>query len=425
VKIVVIGSGGREHALIWKLSENKAVSELIAVPGNGGTASIARNLVPASNATMELVDEIKRQKPDLVVVGPEQPLADGITNLLEKANILSFGPSARAARIESSKVFSKELMRKHAIPTAEFEVFDDFEMLEDYVREHPRPNGRVVKADGLAAGKGAFVCENDHEAVAVSRKLLKEGALGEAGRRVVVEEKLIGTEASAHYWCDGKRFAPLPVARDYKCALDGDRGPNTGGMGTLCPARHVTAEILEVVSRTIVSPTLLAMADEGCPYRGVLYVGLMLTESGPQVIEYNCRFGDPETQVMLPVLEGDIVETMLACAQGKLIPQSAASASEGASVCVVLAAEGYPGSYLKGIELKSIRNTSEFLTFHAGTTIKEDHLLISSGGRVLNAVGRGSTIEAARSNAYLLANQLLVPGLRFRSDIAANTLFQL
>jgi phosphoribosylamine---glycine ligase len=422
MKIVVIGSGGREHALLWKLSKNKAVSELIALPGNGGTASIARNLIPASNTTEGLVDEIRNLNPDLVVVGPEQPLANGITDLLEKANVLSFGPSARAARIESSKVFSKELMRKYGIPTADFEIFEDFEMLAGYIHEHPRLNGRVVKADGLAAGKGAFVCANDDEAISISRKLLKEGVLGEAGKRVVLEEKLIGTEASAHFWCDGERFAPLPVARDYKRALDGDAGPNTGGMGTLCPAGHVSPKILDEVSRTIVSPTLRAMTDEGCPYRGVLYVGLMLTDNGPQVIEYNCRFGDPETQVMLPVLEGDIVETMIACAQGKLIPQTATSSSSTA-VCVVLAAEGYPGSYRKGIELKEIANTDKRFTFHAGTQIINGRL-ISSGGRVLNAVGRGETMEAARANAYLLANQLLVPGLRFRSDIAADTQFQ-
>jgi phosphoribosylamine---glycine ligase len=418
MKIVVIGSGGREHALLWKLSENKAVSELIALPGNGGTASIARNVTSVSNTTEGLVDEIKHLNPDLVVVGPEQPLADGITDLLQKANVLSFGPSARAARIESSKVFSKELMRRYEIPTAEFEVFDDFEMLAGYIREHPRSNGRVVKADGLAAGKGAFVCANDDAAVSISRKLLKEGVLGEAGMRVVLEEKLIGTEASAHFWCDGERFAPLPVARDYKRALDGDAGPNTGGMGTLCPAGYISPKILDEISRTIVSPTLLAMANEGCPYRGVLYVGLMLTDNGPQVIEYNCRFGDPETQVMLPVLGGDIVETMMACAQGKLISQTAASAPSSAAVCVVLAAEGYPNSYPKGIELKEVANTNKYFTFHAGTRIKNSRL-ISSGGRVLNAVGRGDTIDDARTNAYLLANQLLVPGLRFRSDIAA------
>lgn len=418
MRIAVIGSGGREHALLWKLSKQSEVKELIALPGNGGTQAIATNVQSGGKHVEDLANTIKNHRPDLVVVGPEQPLADGISDILNSEGIPCFGPAALAARIESSKVFAKKLMRKYAIPTADFRVFNDYHELETFVRQNPRKQGRVVKADGLAAGKGAFVCENDDEVLAVSKQLLVDGILGQAGAELIVEEKLFGTEASAHFWCDGEHFAPLPVARDYKRALDVDAGPNTGGMGTLCPAGHVAPEMLKKISETIIAPTLQAMSNEGCPYQGVLYAGLMLTEQGPQVIEFNCRFGDPETQVMLPVMKDNLVETMLACVHGKLLTSTVFPESNGAAVCVVLAAEGYPGTYDKNIPLKSIENTDHSLLFHAGTALK-DGKLVSSGGRILNAVGLGNDIEAARLNAYKTANSLLVSGLRYRSDIAA------
>ncbi|MBU1919689.1 phosphoribosylamine--glycine ligase [bacterium] len=418
VKIAVIGSGGREHALLWKLSKQNEVKELIAIPGNGGTLSIASSLTPNGNSVEALADSIRSCKPDLVIVGPEQPLAEGIADTLMKSGIPCFGPSALAARIESSKVFSKELMRKYSIPTAEFEIFDDFDKLASFIRQNPCAYGRVAKADGLAAGKGAFVCSNDQEAIAVAKQLLVDDSLGAAGHRIVLEEKLFGTEASAHFWCDGEHFAPLPVARDYKRALDDDLGPNTGGMGTLCPAGHVSADMLSEIGETIIAPTLSAMQAEGCPYRGVLYAGLMLTDDGPRVIEFNCRFGDPETQVMLPLMQDNLIETMLSCIDGTLKTSTGSPAASGAAVCVVLTAEGYPGSYRKDIPLRTIENTGHTLLFHAGTTMK-DGKLVSSGGRIFNAVGLGSDIETARLNAYQSAHSLLVSGLRFRSDIAA------
>lgn len=417
MRIVVIGSGGREHALLWKLSRSHYAPKLFALPGNVGMAGLCE-LMPCENNVSAMLEKVLELRPDLVVVGPEQPLAEGISEQIERQGIRCFGPSSGAARLESSKVFAKNLMRANAIPTAEFEVFDDFYELSDYVRSNPRLKGRVIKADGLAAGKGAFVCENDEQVLEIAHQILVDHQFGAAGAKVIVEEKLNGREASLHFLCDGERFVALPSAQDYKRAFDGDQGLNTGGMGTFCPAKDASDETIHKIEQTIVIPTLGAMAVNGSPYRGLLYVGVMFTESGPQVIEYNCRFGDPETQVMLPCLGYDPIDAFVACVDGKLKPSEFDTQAHGSAVCVVLAADGYPDSYNKGVPLADVECGGQQILFSAGTTSKEGKW-VSNGGRVLNAVGLGSTVSEARAQAYELAKRACVPGLRFRSDIAA------
>lgn len=418
LKIAVVGSGGREHAILWRLSRDPGNQKLFVLPGNGGTHHLAKTVQVDIGNIAALHEAIRALAPDLVVIGPEAPLAAGIADLLETENIPCFGPVAKAARIESSKAYAKSLMRAHGVPTAEFEIYHEYPLLEKYVRSRPEVEGWVVKADGLAAGKGAYVCSSIEETLRWAHALLVEGKLGAAGATVVLERRLIGQEVSALYLCDGNRFVALPPAQDYKRAEDGDLGPNTGGMGAYCPARHLTPKLQHEVERSIILPTLRALGAEGSPYRGVLYAGLMLTSDGPQVIEFNCRFGDPETQVILPMCNGDFSETLLECAEGRMTQQSTAALSVvGAAACVVLAAEGYPQKYKKSIPLDEIADTDQTITFHAGTT-RQDGALISIGGRVLNAVGLGADVAQARRRAYALAKQLRVPGLRYRSDIA-------
>jgi len=417
MRIVVIGSGGREHALLWKFSRSSYAPKLYALPGNAGMSAHGE-LVSVDGSIQAMLDKVLDLGPDLVVVGPEQPLADGLSEQIERRGIRCFGPSAGAAMLESSKVFAKELMRANAIPTAEFEIFSDFYALSEFVQEHPRESGRVIKADGLAAGKGAFVCDSDEQVLEIAHRLLVDHALGMAGARVIVEEKLAGREASLHFFCDGERYVALPVAQDYKRAFDADQGPNTGGMGTFCPARHVTEELIQEVERRVVAPTLGALAVSGTPYRGLLYVGIMLTEQGPQVIEYNCRFGDPETQVMMPCLAYDPIDAMIACVDGTLVPSNYEQKASGSAVCVVLCADGYPDTYQKGVPLLAPECSGQQLLFSAGTTTRGGKW-ISNGGRVLNAVGLGVTIGDARIQAYDLAKRACVPGLRFRGDIAS------
>jgi len=416
VRVAVIGGGGREHALVWKLRQSKKVAELFVLPGNPGMAGLASLCAVGMNVP-DLIAEVERIKVDFVVVGPEQPLAEGLADELARKGILCFGPVKAAAQLEASKVFSKRLMKSCGVPTAEFEVFDDFKEFEQFIKSNPRSNGRVVKADGLAAGKGAFVCATDADAIDVGRRLLLLKELGDAGTEIVVEEKQSGREASLHFLCDGERYLSLPPAQDYKRAFDGDRGPNTGGMGTFCPAKHVDNATIRDVENRVVSPILRALSQRGVAYRGVLYVGLMFTVEGPQVIEFNCRFGDPETQVMLPCLSYDLLEPMIECAKGRLTPHKYSESAVRQAVCVVLCADGYPDTYAKGILLKDFEATGQQLLFSAGTTMHEGHW-VSSGGRVLNAVGLGETMVEARENAYDLAQSALVKGLRMRNDIA-------
>jgi phosphoribosylamine--glycine ligase len=418
LKIAVVGSGGREHAMLWRLSRDPGNPKLYALPGNGGTTRLAETIPVDSGNVAALRQALRSLSPDLAVIGPEGPLAAGLSDLLAEDGILCFGPSANAARIEASKVFAKRLMSTHGIPTAEFEVFDEYDALAKYMKQQPWNEGWVVKADGLAAGKGAYVCSSTDETLHTARDLLVEGTLGKAGATVVLERKLAGREVSALYLCDGERFVALPPAQDYKRAEDNDAGPNTGGMGSYCPAPQLTPKLREDVERKIIAPTLDALAMEGSTYRGVLYAGLMLTSAGPQVIEFNCRFGDPETQVILPLLKRNFGATLAGCAEGHLAQDNAGTmAASNAAVCVVLAAEGYPERYKKGIPLIEVADTERTFTFHAGTA-RENGRLSSTGGRVLNAIGLGDDVESARESAYELAERLRVPGLRFRRDIA-------
>jgi phosphoribosylamine--glycine ligase len=418
MKILLIGSGGREHALAWKLKKDSA-KEIVAAPGNAGIAQIARCETVNADDVDALVELSKREKPELVVIGPEAPLAAGLADRLNDEKIPVFGPSANAARIESSKVFAKELMEREGIPTAAFQVFDDFSEMRAFLRADGKGLPWVVKADGLAAGKGSIVCPDSFKAQFWGSEMLVQKRFGDAGKRVILEEMLEGREASILFLCDGEDFLALPIAQDYKRAEEGDKGKNTGGMGAFAPASHVTPDMLSDVENRIVAPTLAALRDDGDPFQGVLYVGLMLTADGPKVIEFNCRFGDPETQVILPVWPGNLPEALLACAEGRL-KYIENPDPDSAAVCVVLAAKGYPEEYKKGIRLrfpkKRIDNT---LTFHAGTRMSEDGI-VSAGGRVLNALGLGENIAEARIKAYALAEELDVRGLRYREDIAAD-----
>jgi phosphoribosylamine--glycine ligase len=417
VKIAVIGSGGREHAILWRLARDSETHELFALPGNGGTDRIARTVATDASSVPLLMDELRRLKPDLVVVGPEIPLAAGLADSLQEAGMACFGPTARAARIESSKVFAKQLMQRYGIPTADFQVFSDYRQVEAFVQSEPEDPGWVVKADGLAAGKGAYVCNGTADTLATAHALLVEGILGDSGRTIVLERKLIGREVSALYWCDGENCLPLPAAQDYKRAQDRDQGPNTGGMGSYSPATHLTPALAKEVEARIIIPTLRAMAMEGSLYRGILYAGLMLTANGPEVIEFNCRFGDPETQTILPVWDGDFAGTLLTCATGTLKVPAQTPPLTRHAVCVVLAADGYPDRYRKSIPLTEMEDTDHAFTLHAGTA-RVNGQLVSTGGRVLNALGVGPTVKDARIRAYELAGRLLVAGLRYRTDIA-------
>ncbi|MBU1937700.1 phosphoribosylamine--glycine ligase, partial [bacterium] len=380
MKILLIGSGGREHALAWKLKKDGA-KDIIAAPGNAGIAQIARCEDVKADDVDALVDLAKRETPDLVVIGPEAPLAMGLADKLSDEKIPVFGPSANAARIESSKVFAKELMEREGIPTAAFQVFDDFNDMRAFLRNEGKGLPWVVKADGLAAGKGSIVCPDSFKAQFWGNEMLVQKRFGDAGKRIVLEEMLEGREASILFLCDSEDFFALPIAQDYKRAEDDDKGKNTGGMGAFAPATHVTPEMLSDVENQIVAPTLAALQRDGNPFQGVLYVGLMLTADGPKVIEFNCRFGDPETQVILPVWPGNLPEALFACAEGHLKDISNPD-PDSAAVCVVLAAKGYPEEYKKGYRLRFPKKKIEdTLTFHAGTQMTEDGI-VSSGGRV-------------------------------------------
>ncbi len=417
MKIAVIGSGGREHAIVWKIAQSPLAKQIWAVPGNGGTSLHAKNVDANPSDVRGIADLCSNLRADLVVVGPEMPLSLGLADELTKRGLPCFGPHAAAARIESSKAFAKQLMRRTGVPTADFEVFDEFESFKRYVQTNSDSGSWVVKADGLAAGKGAFVCSTEDEVLSAAYGLLVDRGLGDAGGNVVLERKLSGVEASCMYWCAGTTYAPLPVAQDFKRAYDGDQGPNTGGMGSLCPATTVNEQIQREIGEQIIAPVLVQMEKEGFPYCGLLYAGLMFTAEGPQVIEFNCRFGDPETQVILPVWGGDFVETAMACATGRLDPIAHAISASGHAVCTALVAEGYPGAYSKGTELHEAECTDGQLLFHAGTE-RSGNRLLSTGGRVLNAVGLGLTRAMACERAYELTRRLAVPGLRYRTDIA-------
>jgi phosphoribosylamine--glycine ligase len=414
MKILLVGGGGREHALAWKMMQSPLAAELICAPGNAGTAMLGRNVAVKADDIAGQVALARAERPDLVVVAPDNPLALGLVDRLQAVGLRAFGPTAAAARIEASKAVAKEVMARAGIPTAAFTIVDDLATAERYVEAHGRPF--VVKADGLALGKGVIVAETVDETMEALRSMLAEGAFGAAGARVVLEERLQGEEISLLAFADGRTVVPLAASQDHKRLLDGDAGPNTGGMGAYAPVAAVDAALTAQLSATVLQPAIDTLAALGSPFVGVLYAGLMLTADGPRVLEFNARFGDPETQALLPLLDGDLVEIMLACIEGRLASELVRW-RPGAALGVVLAAEGYPGQPRSGdpIALPAAL-PDDTLIFHAGVA-ERDGRLVTAGGRVLTAVGLGATLHEAHERAYALAEQITFAGRQYRRDI--------
>jgi phosphoribosylamine--glycine ligase len=418
MKVMVIGSGAREHALAWKLRESQHVDELYAAPGNAGTAAIARNLdIPATN--LEALAEAAGQHGiDLTVVGPEAPLASGIVDLFQTRHLPVLGPTRAAAQIEASKVFAKELMQKYGIPCARGAVFSSYPEARDHVRSQPMP--LVIKADGLAAGKGVVVATSREQALEALSEFMERRSLGPAGDRIIIEECLSGREVSLLAFTDGSSVRPMVPACDYKRVFDGDRGPNTGGMGSYSPPGFFSQSDVEKIQKTILEPTVRAMAAEGMPYKGVLYVGLMIDSEGAKVLEFNARFGDPETQAIIPRLRTDLVDISLAVIDGTL-DGIAIEWSDDACVAVVLASEGYPGAYQTGFPITGLNELDQNVqVFHAGTTTKNG--VVTSGGRVLTVVASGRTLGEARGRVYANVPRIHFQGRQYRRDIAAREL---
>ena len=419
MKVLVVGNGAREHAIAWKLRQSPLVDALYVAPGNAGTAAIATNIAVAASDIEGQAKAARQYGIDLTVVGPEGPLAEGIVDFFEKQGLAVFGPNRDAARIESSKVFAKYLMNKYFIPTARAEIFDSYGEACSYVKSQALP--LVIKADGLAAGKGVTVAKTEEEAVKALHECLVERVFGASGDRVLVEECLVGQEVSVFTFTDGESMSPMVAACDYKRAYDGDEGPNTGGMGSYSPPPFWTAELEREVYEKVMEPTVRALSQEGCPYKGVLYGGLMLTEDGPQVIEFNSRLGDPEAQVILPRLKTDLVEILLAVADGTLNKTSIEWSAE-ACVGVAMASRGYPGRYATGVPISGLAEAEAHgLVFHAGTSQEQvdGSATLTDGGRVLTVVGKGSNMDEARARAYEGIAQISFDGGFYRHDIAA------
>ena len=420
MRILVIGRGGREHAIVWALKKSPKVEKIFCSPGNAGIAGLAENVDIGEMEFARLVGFAKEQSIDLVVVGPDDPLAAGIVDEFEAASIPVYGPRKNAAEIEGSKIFMKNLLRKYDIPTAKYETFTDYESAKAYLAQQPVPI--VIKADGLAAGKGVTVCFTREEADKALEETMVSKSFGAAGDKVVIEEFLEGQEMSILAFVDGNTVRAMSPAQDHKQVFDNDKGPNTGGMGTYSPLPHIDQAIIEDAIENIVKPTARAMVSEGRPFRGVLFAGLMITKDGPKTIEFNARFGDPETQVVLPRLETDLLDIFLASIDGTLADIDMRWSDE-AAVCVVLASGGYPGSYPKGFPIDGLDsvNVPGALVFHAGTALK-DGRVVTNGGRVLGVVGRGAGIAEARVNAYAAAAGITFEGKQNRTDIAAKAL---
>ena len=418
MRVLVIGKGGREHAILWALKKSPRVKQLYCAPGNAGIAALAE-CVPIQEHEFEKISRFALETAiDLVVVGPEDPLSDGIVDYLEERNIPVFGPRQNAAVIESSKVFTKELLRKYNIPTAAYETFERYEDALAYVRKQGAPI--VIKADGLAAGKGVVVAQTLEEAEQALEEIMVKKVFGKTGDRVVVEEYLQGQELSILSFVDGNVVRPMLPAQDHKPVFDGDKGPNTGGMGTYSPLPHFPQSIIDEAVEKIIRPTAEAMVKEGRPFRGVLFAGLMATKNGVKTIEFNARFGDPETQVVLPLLETDLADIFLAAIEGRL-EEIEIRWSQDAAVCVVLASGGYPGSYPKGIPIYGLDEVRDSVVFHAGTAEK-DGQIVTNGGRVLGVTARGATIEEARAKAYADIERIRFEGMQYRKDIALKAL---
>jgi phosphoribosylamine--glycine ligase len=418
MNVLIVGSGAREHAIAWKLRQSPRLTDLFVAPGNAGTAAIAHNLNTRANDIDGICATAKQHRADLVIVGPEEPLARGLVDRLMSEGIAAFGPTQSAARIESSKAFSKQLLTEHGIPTAEARTFANRHDARAYVQSLAGPS--VVKADGLAAGKGVFVCDSEDEALdAIEALMGEESMFGSAGRTIIVEERLSGREVSAHAFTDGRTIAPMPFACDYKRARDHDEGPNTGGMGAYSPPLWLDEAIEPYIHDNITEAAVQAMMQEGAPYKGVLYPGLMVTTQGPKVLEFNCRFGDPETQVLLPRLKSDLLQICLAVADGTLA-DAEVDWSTDACVGVVMASGGYPEDYETGFPIAGLGAVEpDVLVFHAGTATADGGEVVTAGGRVLTVVATAPTLQDARSKAYSNVQYIHFSRAQYRRDIAA------
>ena len=419
MKILVIGSGGREHALVWKLAQSPLVTKIYCAPGNAGTALDGENVnIPADDIS-RLLHFARENQIDLTVVGPEAPLVAGIADEFRKSGLNVFGPSAAAARLEGSKVFTKKLLRRANVPSADFQVFTRLAEALEFIDQNEE-GPMVVKADGLAAGKGVFVCKNRSEARSACKSILQDRTFGDAGRSIIIEECLEGQEASILAIVDGDVIIPLDAAQDHKRAFDGDKGPNTGGMGAYCPAPLVTEKLMDEIIQRVLIPTVHTMRVEGCPFSGVLYAGIMLTNSGPKVLEYNVRFGDPEAQPVLMRLKSDLAQVLSLAATGGLAELEGLDWDPRASVCVVMASEGYPNSYQKGHVIHGLAdadNQPNVKVFHAGTTEKNGEV-VNAGGRVLGVTALGDTVADAKANAYAAVEKITWQGGWCRRDIS-------
>jgi phosphoribosylamine--glycine ligase len=416
MKILVLGSGGREHALVWKLAQSPLVEKIYCAPGNPGIAQLAECVDISVTEMGALRRFAKETHIDLTVVGPEAPLVAGIVDEFEADGLCIFGPAQQAARLEGSKVFAKELMRKYLIPTAEAKIFSNSQDARAYLERAPAPF--VIKADGLAAGKGVIVARSRETALAAVHRLMQAREFGEAGNRIVIEEFMAGQEVSVLCLTDGKNVCVLPAAQDHKTIFDNDEGPNTGGMGAYAPAPFMTAELITRVESEILRPTIAAMAQENCPYRGVLYAGLMITQDGPKVVEFNCRFGDPETQAILPLLESDLAEAMWRVANGDLGNYELKIAPRWA-LSVVLASGGYPGNFEKGKLINGLERVrdNEAMVFHAGTVLDHNGNYLTNGGRVLAVTGVADTFLEAHEKTYCAVGKIQFEGMHYRKDI--------
>ena len=417
MKILVVGGGGREHALCWKLAQSPKVRKIYCAPGNAGTAQIAENVPLAIDDIDGLLQFAEHQAVDLTVVGPERPLIAGLVDAFEAKGLRVFGPSRESALIEGSKAYSKELMRDAGIPTAAFAVFDDLGAARDFARSQAYP--LVIKADGEAAGKGVVVARDFEEARIALHAMMEQRVFGASGDRVVIEECLVGEEASVMAFCDGETVVPMVAIQDHKRVYDDDQGPNTGGMGAYAPVPSMTRGISDQVAQTILQPAVEAIRRTGIPYRGVLYAGVMLTADGPKCLEFNCRFGDPETQVALPLLETDLADVLNAVVDVEL-DKAPVTFAHRSAVCVVMASGGYPGPFEIGKPIHGLDAASKMdavAVFHAGTATREDGQPVTSGGRVLGVTATGETFVEARERCYAAVHRIQFEGAQFRTDI--------
>ncbi len=415
MKVLVVGSGGREHAICWKLAQSPKVTELFCAPGNGGIAQVAKCVDVKATDVDGMVKWARDNAMDFVVVAPDDPLALGMVDALEEAGIPAFGPRANAAVIEASKAFSKELMKKHHIPTARYETFTELDQALAYIEEQGAPI--VVKADGLALGKGVVVAATVDEAKTAAREMMEDKKFGESGSTVVIEECMTGPEVTVLAFADGEHVRPMPSSQDHKRAYDGNRGPNTGGMGAISRPPQYTPDIAARCMGEIFLPTIQALKEEGRPFQGVIYFGLMLTPDGPKVVEYNARFGDPECQAVLSLLDSDLMDIFTACREGTL-DQLDICWKEDAACCLVLASGGYPLDYKKGYPISGLEEAGQSaVVFHAGTKLGEAGQYLTNGGRVLGVTALGKTLDEAIANAYAAARPISFTDMHFRRDI--------